>query len=68
MEEKEKLQTPAKWCEELDARVIDPDGWRDGSRSWDDPIDFHEFHDRFMRCTVDTRGWPYFVNGRPEED
>lgn len=55
------LRTPENWCELLDARILDPDGWRgpDG-RDWNDPIDRKEFDRRYKRCTVDLRRYDPF--------
>lgn len=53
-------KTPAEWCAELGARIADPDGWRDGTRDWNEPIDRAEFDQRLMRCTIDMRGYPKF--------
>lgn len=56
-----ELRTPTEWCEMLGARIADPDGWRDGTRAWDEPIDRVEFDRRLIRCTIDVRGYPDFV-------
>lgn len=56
----EVLRTAAQWCVLLDARIADPDGWRDGTRSWDEPIGRDEFDRRLMVCTIDSRGYPTF--------
>ena len=61
----EEMKTPDEWCEELGASVMDPDGWRDGTRSWEEPITRKEFDERLIRCTIDGRGYPMF-HGREE--
>jgi len=43
---------PIEWCVELGYEVMDPDGWRDGTRSWDEPITEAEFEERVRRCTM----------------
>jgi len=55
-----ELKTPDEWCAELGASVMDPDGWRDGTRDWSEPIDRAEFDRRLIRCTIDGRGYPMF--------
>ena len=57
------LKTPDEWCAELGARVVDPDGWRDGTRDWSEPITREEFDRRLRICTVDGRGYPDFLGG-----
>lgn len=54
------LHTPEEWCLLLDASVMDPDGWRDGTRGWDEPITRDEFDRRLIRCTIDARRYPTF--------
>lgn len=58
--EEKVLKTPSDWCLELDARILDADGWRDGSRDWYDPISRQEFDARLAFCTIDARGYPEF--------
>lgn len=62
----EEVRTPQEWCDLLGARIADPDGWRDGTRGWDEPIDRAEFDRRLLTCTIDSRGYPSFykVAGR----
>lgn len=60
----DELRTPQEWCDLLGARVMDPDGWRDGTRSWNEPITKAEFDRRLNVCTIDGRGYPMFM-GRP---
>lgn len=55
------LRTPDEWCDLLGARVMDPDGWRDGSREWWEPISREEFDSRLRVCTIDSRGYPTFA-------
>lgn len=55
-----ELRTAQEWCDLLGARVMDPDGWRDGSRGWDEQITRGEFDRRLLRCTIDMRGYPDF--------
>lgn len=52
--------TPEDWCRLLGARIADPDGWRDGSRQWWEPISREEFDTRLRVCTIDMRGYPDF--------
>lgn len=56
------LKTPDEWCTELGARVLDADGWRDGT--WGEPITREEFDRRLLMCTIDAGGYPGFLGGR----
>lgn len=57
----EDLRTPEEWCRELNAVIIDPDGWRgDPSRNWHDRISRQEFDRRLRRCTIDSSKYPLF--------
>lgn len=53
----DELRTPDEWCELLGATILDPDGWRDGTRRWDEAITREEFDERYRKCTVDMRGY-----------
>lgn len=55
------LRTPEEWCKLLGASIMDPDGWRDGTRAWEEPITKEEFDERLQRCTINSRGYPLFV-------
>lgn len=57
----EELKTPSDWCALLGAEIMDHDGWRDGTRSWYDPITREEFDKRLMRCTINMRKYPQFI-------
>jgi hypothetical protein len=56
-----ELRTPQEWCDALGARVMDPDGWRDGTRDWSESITREEFDGRLIRCTIDGHGYPTFI-------
>jgi hypothetical protein len=60
-----ELMAAQEWCDLLGARVMDPDGWRDGTRGWDEPITREEFDHRLIRCTIDGRGYPMFAAAPP---
>lgn len=53
-------RSPHQWCRDLDASILDWDGWRDGDRSWDEPIGREEFDRRLLLCTIDSRRYPTF--------
>lgn len=44
-------KTPQQWCEELDVRILDPDGWREDGKSLDDEVTEEEFKIRFGKST-----------------
>lgn len=47
-----RIFTPAEW-EAIDGiRILDPDGWRWDNKSFDDPIDWHEWNSRMMISTI----------------
>ena len=56
-----QLKTPSEWCQELGAKIMDPDGWRDGTRDWEEPITREEFDERLNRCTIWSKGYPLFL-------
>lgn len=47
-------KTPEEWLqtEWSGYKIMDPDGWRDGTRRWEEPISRDEFSRRFSECTV----------------
>jgi len=49
---KVELKTPDEWCKILDIRVLDPDGWREDKKNWNDPISKAEFTKRMLLSTV----------------
>ncbi len=57
-----QLKTPEEWCEEFNAQIMDPDGWRYDNMPWDLPITREEFDDRMRRCTVN---FLYYLPGDP---
>ena len=46
------IKTPAAWCEQLNIKIYDPDGWRHDGKSLDEPIDEDEFLERCMMSTT----------------
>lgn len=45
-------KTPEEWCELLGVRILDPDGWRQDSKSLTDPITRQEFESRLVTSTA----------------
>lgn len=57
-----ELKTPDEWCEELDAQILDPDGWRQDNMPWDLPITREEFDQLMVPCTINSN---YYIPGDP---
>lgn len=50
------INKPARWCELLGVKVIDPDGWRGkNGRPLEDKIGLPEFMQRIYQCTISYR-------------
>jgi len=47
-----KRKTPVEWCASTGVQVLDPDGWRHQSPSWETPITWDMFLSRFNESTV----------------
>ena len=51
----DKEYTPDKWCELLQVKIIDPDGWHGCTKqgiTYGSPILLSEFIRRLKRCTI----------------
>lgn len=44
-------RTPAQWCRHFNTYVMDPDGWREDKKDWDEKIDQFEFLIRWWNST-----------------
>lgn len=44
--------TPKTWCSITGITVLDPDGWREDNKDWDEPIAFGEFQRRVNNSTA----------------
>lgn len=55
------LKTPDEWCRELNAKVLDPDGWRNAGRKWEDPVSREQFDALLAGSTIDSSGYPSFA-------
>lgn len=49
MDETKKL--PAEWCKDNNIHMMDPDGWRDARKPWDEPVTEREFESLLVFCT-----------------
>ena len=50
----EVLKKPEEWLAEVypGAAILDPDGWRNDGKSFDEPITCGDFERRFQACTI----------------
>jgi len=48
------LKKPEVWLEKLypGYAILDPDGWRFGPKSFDEPVTKEEFVERFLKCAL----------------
>lgn len=46
-------RTPDEWCRILGVTILDPDGWRQDGKSWDEPITRPEFMRRMQVSTIE---------------
>lgn len=46
------MRTPTEWSEIDQVTVLDPDGWRQDAKSFDDPISYEEFRQRAVNSTL----------------
>jgi len=59
------LLTPVEWEHQLSIKVLDPDGWREDGKSYDDPVDEAEFR---RRAALSTSGRWNFAIDQPFSD
>ena len=47
-----ELRLPEAWVEFEGIEILDPDGWREDGKSYDEPISHAEFLERAYRSTI----------------
>ncbi|MFC1644983.1 hypothetical protein ACFL08_03080, partial [Patescibacteria group bacterium] len=52
MELAEELKKPEVWEKELDARALDPDGWRMEKLDWNTPVTRKKFEELIALSTI----------------
>lgn len=58
------IKTPEAWSADFGVEILDPDGWRDGTRSWYAPITRDEFIERLMVSTIKVLDMDLFREAR----
>lgn len=48
----EETRLPEDWQEKYGYRIVDPDGWRNARKPWDEPVTWAEFEQLARGCTV----------------
>jgi hypothetical protein len=66
---KRDIRTPKEWCDFFGVEIIDPDGWRGTSPSWNTRITRDMFKSRYQASTVRTvdkekfKVWKHYLEG-----
>jgi hypothetical protein len=47
----EATKLPAEWCKDNNIQMMDPDGWRNAGKAWDEAITEREFEQLLTGCT-----------------
>lgn len=49
----EETRLPEDWEEQYGARIVDPDGWRNAGKPWNEPVTWAEFEELASCCTIE---------------